>query len=139
LARYHVNCAAAGIGARAAALALEQSIEMPLAAVASAHVRERVVATVEHIEPLAPDRHAVVLGLAAETTGGEIGQLLNMLFGNCSLQDDVELVDVEFPDDLLAGFDGPRFGLAGIRQRLGVPGRALSMTALKPQGLSPPE
>ena len=38
---------------------------------------------------------AVTLGLAAETVGTETAQLLNMLFGNCSLHDAVRLVEVE--------------------------------------------
>ena len=132
---YHLHASAADIDARARALALEQSIEMPLEAVTSEYVRRDIVATVESITEIAPRRFAVVLGIATATTGGEIGQAMNMLFGNCSLQEDVELVDVGLPDDFLVGFKGPRFGLEGIRERVGGAGRALTMTALKPQGL----
>ena len=139
LAHYQVGGPAAGIEARAAALALEQSIEMPLAAVTSAYVREQVVATVERIEPLAAHGHRVTLAIATVTVGREIGQLLNMLFGNCSLQDDVSLLDVELPAALVAHWPGPRFGLAGIRKLVDAGPRALTMTALKPQGLAPAE
>lgn len=134
---YHLRCAPRDVAARARALALEQSIEMPLEPVTSAYVRDEVVANVESITEVAAGRHAVVLGIATVTTGGEIGQAMNMLFGNCSLQEDVELVDVGFPDEFLAGFGGPRYGLEGIRALVGAAGRALTMTALKPQGLSP--
>jgi len=133
---YHLHAAPDDIAARARALALEQSIEMPLEAVTSEYVRSDIVASVESITEIAPRRYAVVLGIATATTGGEIGQTMNMLFGNCSLQEDVELVDVGLPDDFLAGFKGPRFGLDGIRDRVGAAERALTMTALKPQGLS---
>ena len=79
----------------------------------------------------------VVVGLAAGTVGDEAGQLLNMLFGNTSLQPDVELVDAQLPPALLAAFPGPRFGIAGLRELAGAHGRALTCTALKPQGLAP--
>lgn len=134
---YHLRCAAADVEARAEALALEQSIEMPLAPVTSAYVREEVVARVEGIAEIAPGLHAVTLGIATVTTGGEIGQTMNMLFGNCSLQDDVTLVDVALSDEFLAGFKGPRYGLDGLRAAVGAETRALTMTALKPQGLPP--
>jgi ribulose-bisphosphate carboxylase large chain len=61
---------------------------------------------------------------------------MNMLFGNCSLQPEVELVDVRFPAGFEKAFPGPRFGIAGIRTLAGVEGRALTCTALKPQGSS---
>jgi ribulose-bisphosphate carboxylase large chain len=79
----------------------------------------------------------VRLKLAVETTGLEVSQLLNMVFGNTSLQPDVELMKVDFPDSVLATFGGPRFGIDGIRQLVGAERRALTCAALKPQGLSP--
>lgn len=139
LAHYHITADSADIAARAAALALEQSVEMPLAAIPLGRIRREIVATVEDITQLAPQRFAVALAIATATTGGEIGQLMNMLFGNCSLQEDVALVDVDLPQDFTDRFRGPRFGIAGLRERLAVPSRALTMTALKPQGLSASE
>ncbi|MBX9604607.1 MAG: ribulose 1,5-bisphosphate carboxylase, partial [Gammaproteobacteria bacterium] len=119
IAHYDIAVGAADIEARAEALAVEQSIEMPLAAVRSAAVREHIVARVENIAPLGEGRHRVVLGIALETVGHDVGQLMNMLFGNCSLQEDVTLVDAEFPPALLARWPGPRHGLAGLRARVG--------------------
>ena len=139
LAQYQISAAAADIEARAAALALEQSIEMPLSAVSSAYVRAQIVATVEGIEALTSHDHRVTLAIATATVGHDIGQLMNMLFGNCSLQNDVSLLDVELPATLVAHWPGPRFGLAGIRELVKAGPRALTMTALKPQGLAPTE
>ena len=141
-ATYRVSVEARDVQARAQALALEQSIEMPLEAVTQPFVRERVVARVESIDPVptAPGRFDVKLSLATRTTGLEAGQLLNMLFGNCSLQPDVELMDFEPNPELLLALPGPRFGMDGWRQALGLqhaPQRPLTCTALKPQGLSP--
>jgi ribulose-bisphosphate carboxylase large chain len=61
---------------------------------------------------------------------------MNMLFGNCSLQPEVELVDVRFPAGYEKSFPGPRYGIEGIRTMTGVEGRPLTCTALKPQGSS---
>lgn len=136
-ATYSVTSSKAEIGARAEALALEQSVEMPLAAVRDPRIVATIVARVASIEPLDERRHRVVLHLAAATTGGDPTQLLNMLFGNCSLQDDVYLEDVQLPGTLLERFRGPRHGTDGLRALTGAQGRALSCTALKPQGSSP--
>jgi ribulose-bisphosphate carboxylase large chain len=145
LATYRIRAGAQAIEARARALALEQSVEMPLEAVSDAFVRDRIVAGVESIRTSPGEAGAssfdVRLALAWETTGAEAGQLLNMLFGNCSLQPDVELLELEPSTELLAAMPGPRFGVAGWRNALGLlpaaAPRALTCTALKPQGLAP--
>jgi ribulose-bisphosphate carboxylase large chain len=133
LATYRIDAPESAIGARAAALAVEQSVEMPLAAITLPHVLESVVARVESIRP-ASGGFDVVIAIAAETTGFEASQLLNMLFGNCSLQPDVELLDVTLPAAVLQAFRGPRFGIAGLREATGAHGRPLTCSALKPQG-----
>lgn len=136
LATYRIRCGAAEVEARAAALAAEQSVEMPVEAIADARIRDQILATVESIEPR-DGAFDVVLGIAAATTGNETSQLVNMLFGNCSLQPEVELADVELPEGYERAFPGPRFGIDGIRRIAGAEGRALTCTALKPQGSSP--
>jgi ribulose-bisphosphate carboxylase large chain len=133
LATYRIAASESESRARAEALAAEQSVEMPLAAIRDERVLREVVARVESIRPHA-GTFEVVLGIAPVTTGNEASQLLNMLFGNCSLQPEVELVDVAFPDGYEKAFPGPRFGIDGIRTLTGVQGRALTCSALKPQG-----
>ncbi len=133
---YHLRASASDIEARAEALALEQSVEMPAAALRSDYVRAHICGRVAAIEPFDTTHFKVTLELAVATTGFETGQLMNMLCGNCSLQEDVQLVDVDLPATLRQSFPGPRYGMQGIRQRLGVYDRALTCTALKPQGLS---
>lgn len=138
--RYRLECPTEAIDARARALAIEQSIEMPAEAVRDERVRAEVIGEVVAIEPAADgeNRFEVRIALALETTGGEPGQLMNMLFGNASLQSGVDLVDVDLPDSALAQLPGPRFGIDGWRAAVGVAGhQPLSCTALKPQGLAP--
>ena len=133
LATYRITAPESESRARAQALAVEQSVEMPLSAITDEAVLRDVVATVESIQPQA-NGFDVVLGIAPSTTGREASQLMNMIFGNCSMQPEVELIDVELPDGFAKSFPGPRYGVEGIRTVTGVKGRALTCTALKPQG-----
>jgi len=136
LATYRISAGESESRARAEALAAEQSVEMPVSAIRDRRILEEVVATVESIRPHAAGLE-VVLGIAPATTGNEASQLANMLFGNCSLQPEVELVDVQLPAGYEKAFPGPRFGIDGIRRITRAQGRALTCSALKPQGSSP--
>jgi ribulose-bisphosphate carboxylase large chain len=133
---YRVTDSPGRIAARARAIAVEQSVEMPLTAISDQEVLDDVAGRVEDITDVGGGVFEVRIGLAVATTGPEAGQLLNMLFGNTSIHPDVVLEDAVFPDALMAAFGGPRHGLAGLRARVGVPVRALTCSALKPQGLS---
>jgi ribulose-bisphosphate carboxylase large chain len=106
---------------------------MPLSAITDRRILEEIAARVESIHAVGED-FEVVLGIATGTTGGETSQLVNMLFGNCSLQPEVSLVDIRFPAGFAANFPGPRFGIEGIRAVTGARGRALTCAALKPLG-----
>ena len=108
LATYRIAASESESRVRAEALAAEQSVEMPLGAIADKRILSDIVATVESIRPHAGE-FEVVLGIAPATTGNEASQLMNMLFGNCSLQPEVELVDVAFPPGYEKAFLGPRF------------------------------
>ncbi|HKA72736.1 MAG TPA: RuBisCO large subunit C-terminal-like domain-containing protein [Xanthobacteraceae bacterium] len=134
---YHVRAEAATIAERACAIAVEQSVEMPVAAIDDRVVLDEIVGKVEATRALDKDLFEVRIGLAVATIGHDAGQLLNMLFGNTSLHDDVVLHDVDLPGEFVAVFGGPRHGLAALRLRVGAEKRALTCSALKPQGLSP--
>ncbi|MGE0221803.1 MAG: RuBisCO large subunit C-terminal-like domain-containing protein [Acetobacteraceae bacterium] len=132
---YHVFGDAGSIEARAKGIAVEQSVEMPLAAIDDSYVLSGIVGSVTGIADLGDGLFEVRIDLATDTVGADAGQFMNMLFGNTSLQDDVTLRDVILPQDLLQAFGGPRHGIAGLRQRLRLHHRAMSGSALKPQGL----
>ena len=129
---YHVRSDAASIETRAQGIAVEQSVEMPLAAIDEPSVLSGIVGRVEGIEDRGGGIFAVRVGLALATMGGDPGQFLNMLFGNTSLHDDVVLHDADIP----AAFR-PTHGTPELRRRLGVERRAFTGSALKPQGLAP--
>ncbi len=138
LAIYHVESDAGSIDKRAQAIAVEQSVEMPVEAIDNDYVLSEIVGRVEAVKPLGGSRFEVRIALSVDTIGSDAGQLLNMLFGNTSLQDDVVLHDAEIPVALAESFGGPRIGLEGLRQWAGAGPRALTCSALKPQG-SPPQ
>jgi ribulose-bisphosphate carboxylase large chain len=123
---------------RAEALAIEQSVECPLEAVRDPRIRDEIVARVAAIAPAGERRFRVDVEIAVQTTGGETAQLINMIFGNCSLWENVQLVGLELPAPLLARFGGPRHGIAGIRALLAAPRRPLTSAAMKPQGMRVP-
>lgn len=137
LVTYRVRADAAAIAARAQAIAVEQSVEMPVAAIDDRFVLDQIVGRVEDIADAGAGCFDVRIALAVSTTGNEPGQLMNMLFGNASILDDVELRDAAFPAAMAQGFGGPHQGLDGLRAMAGAFGRALTCSALKPQGLPP--
>lgn len=138
-ARFHATYALAGptedARDRAERIAVEQTIEFPADLVADDDIRRHVIGRVESVEAVGPARSRIRVSYAVETTGGELPQLLNVLFGNCSLYPGVRLVGLDLPPELLNGFRGPRLGVAGLRVLLGAPSRPLLTSALKPMGL----
>ena len=135
---YHLRCPADEIEARARGIAVEQSVEMPLAAIEDARVLTEIVGQVAGIADLGDGVFEVRIALAIETIGVDAGQMLNMILGNTSMHACVSLVDVEIPPVFADMFGGPRHGLAGLRARVGAGRRPLTATAIKPQGLPVP-
>lgn len=133
---YRLRSDGAAAAQRAQALALEQSIEMPLEAVTDERVLREVVARVEQLDAQPDGTTLAHLALSAESIGGDAGQLLNMLFGNTSLLGDVDVEAVRIPEAMAARFGGPLLGIDGIRDLTNAHGRALTCTALKPIGSS---
>jgi ribulose-bisphosphate carboxylase large chain len=136
---YELTCDAGETPAeKARLLAYEQTVELPAFCVDAA-LTERIVGRVERVDEAGGPPARAVVSYAAETVGDELPQLLNLLFGNISLQGGIRVVAVEWPEAWLAGFAGPRFGVEGLRRLSGVERRPLLCAALKPLGLSPVE
>jgi ribulose-bisphosphate carboxylase large chain len=123
---------------RAEALCVEQTIEFPADLVPDDDIRGQIIGRIEREDEVGPNTVRVEVSYAVETTGHELPQLLNVLFGNTSLLPNVKLVDVHLPRTLGDRLGGPRFGIDGLRRVFSAPDRPLLATALKPMG-SPPE
>ncbi len=134
---YRVRGDHSSIDSRAQSIAVEQSVEMPVSAIAETEILRAIVGEVEAVEDRGHGLFDISIGLAIATTGLDAGQFLNMAFGNTSLHEDVTLRDIEVPIELAATFGGPRHGLDGLRRRTGATARAFTCSALKPQGVSP--
>ncbi len=137
VARYRLRCDAGAVEDRAKKIAVEQSVEMPLAGVRDPDIMDNIVGKVLDIGQKGERLFEATIGLSARTVGQDAGQLLNMLLGNTSMHEDVSLEDAEIPLSLLQIFGGPNHGVKGLRALAGVERRALTCSALKPQGLSP--
>jgi ribulose-bisphosphate carboxylase large chain len=134
---YEVSCEPGAIQARAESLLLEQTVELARNIVTDAWVRGNIIGRVLSVEQIGEGLFSVAVAQPYSTTAGDPAQFLNVAFGNSSLQPDVALASIDAPEEFHARFKGPRFGIQGLRERLGVQGRALTCTALKPMGLSP--
>ena len=137
LVHYDIRSTAAAIEDRARSIAIEQSVEMPVAAIDDERVRAEMVGQVLGVEDQGAGIYRATIALDLDSTGFESGQLLNILFGNSSIHDDVTLAAITIPEPLAQAFTGPRFGPDGLRARVAAGRRALTCTALKPQGLPP--
>jgi len=64
--------------------------------------------------------------------GSQIPMLLTSVVGNISMGGNIKLLDIRFPEKYVAGFTGPKFGIAGVREILGIPERPLLNNMIKP-------
>jgi ribulose-bisphosphate carboxylase large chain len=116
-------------------IGVEQTVEFPLELIPQGDIREQVVGRIEAFEQEDGSSWRATISYAVETAGGELTQLLNVVFGNYSMKPRVRVERLILPDSLLMGLRGPRFGRAGLRRILKIPRRPLLCTALKPMGL----
>jgi S-methyl-5-thioribulose 1-phosphate isomerase len=116
-------------------IAYEQTLELP-PGVAPPAVERRFAARVEEVRETSRGRALARLAYSPRLVDSA-SQLVNVLFGNVSMQSGVRLVALEWPAALLRRLGGPGHGIGGVRVACGVPSRrALSCVALKPVGLT---
>ena len=115
------------------AVAVEQTIEFPPELVTDDFIAGQIQGRLESLTS-AQGHFLARISYDERTTAGEATQFLNVLFGNSSLQPHVWVVDIELTPGLLEIFKGPRFGLDGMRQILGVPHRPMIQAVVKPMG-----
>ena len=123
-------------------ITVEQTVEIPVDCIPQEIVRGNILGRVENIvSPLtqgAGDKgnlFDVTISYRCDLTEYALPQFLNVLFGNISLKNNIKVIGLKLPGSFLAHFAGPTYGIDGIRKMLGVFGRPLACTALKPAGL----
>jgi 2,3-diketo-5-methylthiopentyl-1-phosphate enolase len=113
----------------------------------TAEVRERLMSKVlGYYEVPAPDgtKKAVIqLGFstAAWDVNVNVPMMLLAIAGNCfAFPTDMRLLDIYIPQKLAKKFAGPKFGVPGVRDILGVYDRPLVLQIIKPKmGMTPQE
>ena len=121
------------------AICLEQTVELPASLVPEGTwIREHVVGRLEKLTQGTGLNGSwrCEISYHADTTGGDITQLINVVFGNTSMKEGVMVCDLKMPQSVLSEYPGPKFGIEGLRKLVGVPTGPMIMTALKPMGSS---
>lgn len=114
----------------------EQTVEFPGDLVPDGDIREHVMGRVESLEPASDGRYRARISYEEGSAGTDLPQLINLLNGLTSLLPNLQADRVDLPPEMVSRFQGPRFGIRGLRDRLGIQDRPLLCTALKPMGLS---
>jgi ribulose-bisphosphate carboxylase large chain len=133
---YHLKADAAVVDQLATDICIEQTVEFPVDLIDQADIKEQIIGEVRSIEEIRSGIHRAVIAYPIETAGRELTQLLNVIFGNISLKPNIQLVSLTIPENLAKQYRGPRFGVEGLRELIGVYDRPLISTAIKPMGLS---
>lgn len=116
-------------------ITVEQTVEFPEELVPPGVIKDDILGRIESFREFSQEKFLAEISFAEELAGGEITQLLNVVFGNISIKPGIRVERIELPISMLKHLKGPRFGIHGLRKRLQVEKRPLLCTALKPQGL----
>src|SRR5262245_55933558 len=104
---YHLTGREAEAWAKAQDLCLEQTVELPDALVKDEAIRAGVLGKIESLTPIGEDLCEALISFAIEIVGGELTQLINVLFGNISIKSGIRLERMQLPPSLLGHFRGP--------------------------------
>lgn len=119
-------------------ICLEQSTELPRSVI-SGEIETKVVGNLSSKEKLDDSSWEITISWPLKNVGNDISQFINILYGNISLQPGIKVVAAEWGKLNGSFFNGPSFGIEGLRSMTGANDRALSCTALKPLGSSTSE
>ena len=134
-AKYLAHCGQSEMMAMAQAIALEQTVEVPDELVTSPFIRKNIIGRIDRMNH-AGGIARIEISYNPDLASGQLGQLLNLLYGNVSLYDQLRLAEVTIPAHLADAIGGPAGGIQGIRALTGVYDRPLLGTVVKPRGSS---
>jgi 2,3-diketo-5-methylthiopentyl-1-phosphate enolase len=93
-----------------------------------------------HVPVEVEHRHYIIqIAFPQVNIGLQLPMLLTTVVGNICMGGRIKVLDIRFPEKYVAGFQGPRFGIRGVRHCLGVQGRPLLNNMIKPCTGYPPE
>jgi len=117
-------------------ICVEQSIEFPHTLVPEGEILNQIIGHIESFDKIGQDVYDATISFAVETALPDFTQFLNVVFGNFSIKPDVQVVGITLSEKLQSSIRGPRFGINGLREIIGVADRPLLFSALKPLGLT---
>lgn len=123
----------------AKSVAREQTIECIDEGVPHQFILDEVLGKVTELTDQGDGSYLAECTYNADIVGGQLPQLLNVIYGNTSMHVGVKLADIEMPEEMQKQFPGPRFGAEGLRKAAGGNSGPLICTVLKPIGLMPEE
>jgi len=122
--------------ARAEGIALEQTVEIPRDVVPAGYVEDEILGRVKTLERESNETFNARLSYSPDSAGPDLPQLLNVIFGNSSIQKGIEVTGLDLGPTLSARFPGARCGIAGVRAATGRAHGGLVAPVIKPMGLS---
>lgn len=120
----------------AAAIALEDTVEIPRDVVPTGYVEDVVLGRVLGLEQVGDSVWHARIGYHVDAVGRELPQLVNVILGNASILRGVRAIDLAPDAALRARFPGARFGAEGLRALTGRKTGGYLCPVVKPQGSS---
>ena len=120
--------------ARAEDIALEQTVEIPRDVVPAGYIEDVVLGRVEDVAGEGNGTFVAWISYSPDTVGHELPQLLNVIFGNSSIQKGLKVVGFDPGPVLPQRFAGARFGAVGLRALTGRKSGGFVCPVIKPQG-----
>ena len=151
IATYQLVSATKDIGKLAMAIADEQTTgTWTKVTIESSEMKKKFGAKVLNIIPI-PDlsdaaaanpekAYILTIGYPPVNFGYDVPMFLSTIMGNISASGKIKLIDVHFPKSYLDHIQGPKFGIQGLRDALGIQDRPLLNAMIKPNlGWTPDE
>ena len=103
------------------------------------HLTGKVVGYYEVPSDGKTKKAVIQLAFPIDAWNGNVPMILLSLAGNCyAYSPKMRLLDIFFPEGLVKMFKGPKFGISGVREMLGIKKRPLSLHIIKPKmGMTP--
>ena len=119
---------------RAKGIALEQTVEIPRDCVPAGYIEDVVLGQVASVTPEKDGVFLAEITYSMDAVGDGFSQLINVIFGNSSIQKGLKVVGFTPSACLKDRFAGARFGAHGVRALTGRNKGGLVCPVIKPMG-----
>ena len=117
-------------------ICIEQSVEFPKSLLPKEEIFDFVIGKIEKFERINESQFRAEISFPLENGTTTLLELLNIVFGNISIKPDIKVEKLDLHGNIFNHFDGPKYGVNGLRRLFDAYSRPLLCTALKPIGLS---